>query len=242
MNNLNLPAFFINRDVDSHRRQLIETELSAAGIGARRSAGVDGYATPEALVPYYDGTLSAGETGCSASHLVVARTILAERLPFALVLEDDARLCAGFLEMIKLALPRLPRNWDIVRLCRRSRKAADTVAQLSGGRQLVRYIRMPYGTAGLLVSASGAQKLLTPRLIKEPIDVEISRPWRLGLNVFGIDPPIVEEVDRGVLPSTIEHRTRSSKSSNLARMAFNISNVGLLRYLRCEFQRVPSRD
>jgi glycosyl transferase, family 25 len=236
-----LPTFYINRDIDTERRAFMETALAAAGVNAVRISAVDGYAVPEALKSYYDGGLPAGETGCSASHLLVASMIVASGAP-TLVLEDDARFTPDFNETLALAISRLPRDWDILRLCRTSKKPPYVVCKLTKTKRLVRYMRVPTGTAGLLVSPMGARKLLKPRLIREPIDIEIQRSWELGLNIFGIDPPIVTEVDRDILPSTLGVRTTPNtvEHDNITRRAFNLRQIGLANYVQWKARRLIS--
>jgi hypothetical protein len=103
-------------------------------------------------------------------------------------------------------------------------------------------MRVPTGTAGLLVSPMGARKLLKPRLIREPIDIEIQRSWELGLNIFGIDPPIVTEADRDILPSTLGVRTTPNtvEHDNITRRAFNLRQIGLANYVQWKARRLIS--
>ena len=159
-----------------------------------------------------------------------------------LVLEDDARSTPDFNETLALAISHLPRGWDILRLCRTSKKPPYVVCKLNKTRRLVRYMRVPTGTAALLVSPTGARKLLTPRVIREPIDIEIQRSWKLGLNIFGIDPPIVTEVDRDILPSTLGVRTTPTtvEHDNILRRVFTLRQIGLANYLQWKARRLIS--
>lgn len=230
-----MPAFYINLDRDCDRRALLEAELSRAGISAERVAAVYGRAVPDWLKSFYGEHLAPGEVGCSASHLVVYKTILERNLPFALVLEDDARLAGDFKPTIHRAVELAPPGWDIIRMIESSNDRVQVLAELGGGRRLVRYLRVPRSTTGLIVSASGAKKLLTRRLIKEPIDVEIRWPWQLGLDVYGIDPPLVTQASDNGLPTTIPNRSMPRKFNQLRRMIFNIRKMGLAGYLTCRF-------
>ena len=95
-----IPAFYINLERDLIRRELLEKELARAGISAERVAAVDGRAVPAWLKPFYDERMAPGEVGCSSSHLIICKTIVEKGLPFALVLEDDARLADDCLATI----------------------------------------------------------------------------------------------------------------------------------------------
>src|SRR6185312_4889171 len=111
-----VPIFYINRDRDADRRLHIEQEFERLGIEAVRIPGVEGRSVPTWLEPYYDGRLSPGEVGCSASHLTIYAIIRDRGLPYAVVIEDDARLSDDFLETVKDAVRVAPSHWDVIRL------------------------------------------------------------------------------------------------------------------------------
>lgn len=206
-----------------------------AGISAARISAVDGRTLPEWLLPFYDDRMGPGEVGCSASHLTICKAILETGLPFALVLEDDARIESDCLAAIESAVQMAPRNWDVIRLIETSSRPFQVVAQIGGGRSIVRYLRVPRSTTGLVISASGAEKLLTPRLVNEPIDVEIRWPWQLDLNVYGIEPPPVTQASGIDLETTIPVRSRPQKRNQIRRMIFNVRKMGIANYLSCCF-------
>lgn len=228
-----ITAFFINLDRDKTRREMMEDELARVGIVAERQSAIVGRGVPDFLQSYYGAKLSDGEVGCSASHLVLCKTLLDRSLPFALIFEDDARLSPLTAKIISSAVSMAPGGWDVIRLVESSSQPFQVVAELAEGRSLVRYLRVPRSTTGLLVSASGAQKLLTPRTVTEPIDVEIRWPWQLDLNVYGIEPPIVTQASGLEFESAISIRSLPRKLNQLRRLGFNIKKMGLLNYLRC---------
>jgi glycosyl transferase family 25 len=228
-----IPAFYINLDRDAHRRTRLEEEFASARLRAERISAVDGRAVPEWLRHFYDHRLSAGEIGCSASHLVIYRMMIERGLPFALILEDDARLEKDCLAAIETAVKVAPRDWDVIRLIERSSRPLQRLREIGRGRSLVRYLRIPRSTTGLVVSQSGARKLLTPRRVKEPIDVEIRWPWQLDLNVYGIDPPPITQASGIEVETTIPERSRPKKLNQLRRLVFNIRKMGIVSYLSC---------
>jgi glycosyl transferase, family 25 len=226
-------SYYINLDRDIDRRAMIETELERAGFRPTRISGVLGRAVPDWLQDFYSGRLADAEVGCSASHLLICRKIVDAKLPYAVVFEDDAELGARSRETIEAAIANAPAGWDVIRLIETSSQPLKTIAKLGHGRSLVRYLRVPRSTTGLIVSASGARKLLTPRLIKEPIDVEIRWPWQLDLNVYGVEPPIVTQRSGVSIESTIPIRSRPRKLNQLQRLRFNLRKLGLVGYIRC---------
>jgi glycosyl transferase family 25 len=111
------------------------------------------------------------------------------------------------------------------------------LATLPGGRKLVRFSRVPLGRAGYLVSRSGAAKLLKPRKICAPGDVEITHPWLLDLDIYGVEPPPILQ-ERRKFPSVIGgNRGRMSPWKRAApdprRLLFNMRKLGPLWWLRC---------
>lgn len=232
-----IPIFFINLDRDNYRRELIEDELTSAGLVGERLSAIKGRSVPDWLRSYYDQDhdLADAEVGCSASHLVICKKILECGLPYALTFEDDAHLADRSKHIIEAAIANAPEGWDIIRLVESSSQPFQAIADLGFGRSLVRYLRVPRSTTGIIVSAAGARKLLSPRIIREPIDVEIRWPWQLDLNVYGIEAPIVIQKSGVSLESTIPVRKRPKKFNQLQRLAFNVRKFGPADYLRCRF-------
>jgi len=228
-----IPAFYINLDRDRSRRARLEEELSKSKISAERIPAVAGRAVPDWLQSFYDDRMGPGEIGCSASHLTICRIVVERNLSFALILEDDARIEKDCLDAVETAVRIAPRDWDIIRLIETSSRPFQQVGTIGRGRALVRYLRVPRSTTAIVVSQSGARKLLTPRLVTEPIDVEIRWPWQLDLNVYGIHPPPVTQASEREIETTIPNRSRPKKLNQLRRMIFNIRKMGLTSYLTC---------
>ncbi|MET0431231.1 MAG: glycosyltransferase family 25 protein [Hyphomicrobium sp.] len=238
MNSQNISTFYINLDRDIGRREMIEDELTFAGLGAERLPAINGRAVPEWLRSYYDRRLADAEVGCSASHLVICKKIVERGLPYAVIFEDDAELAEQSKNTIEAAIARAPRDWDVIRLVESSSQPFKIVAEVGRGRFLVHYLRVPRSTTGLIVSAAGSRKLLAPRLIQEPIDVEIRWPWQLDLNVYGVEAPIVTQKSGVSLESTIPTRSLPRKLNQLQRFAFNVRKLGPVDYVRCRLGRL----
>lgn len=233
---MTIPVFYINRDCDTARRVHIENQLGRLGISATRIAAVEGRNVPDWLRSYYDLRLTPGEVGCSASHLTSYKKLGNDNLEFAVILEDDAILEPDFLETVAEAVRIAPPGWDIIRLTKGNKSPLQILAQTTTGRSLVRYFKIPVGAMALIVSASGAKKLLRPRLIKAAIDVEIRNPWHLDLSVFGIAPPVASTASIEELPSTIRVRSWARISGRHAskprRFWYNLSTFGVFTYLK----------
>ncbi len=94
-----MKTYVINLDRCTERMRAIAQRLEAIGIAFERVPAVNGLDVPADLRDQFfiddsDFTrLSVGEVGCYASHLVVFQKMLADGLPWALILEDDAIIC-----------------------------------------------------------------------------------------------------------------------------------------------------
>lgn len=231
---MNIPIFYINRDCDTDRRVHIESELQRIGLTATRITGVEGRNVPDWLTPYYDTTLSPGEVGCSASHLKCYAMIRDQNLGCAVIFEDDASLSSDFVEAVTEAVRLAPPHWDVIRLSSDNKWPVQILSRVTSDRSLIRYTKIPVGTAGLVVSASGARMLLNPRTIKAAIDVEIRSPWDLGLDVYGVFPAPV--TPNGEIPSTIPDRSGArvtrKHASTMTRLVFNLKTIGVGAYLK----------
>jgi glycosyl transferase family 25 len=175
--------------------------------------------------------MGPGEVGCSASHLSIYKIIIDRGLPWALILEDDARIEKDCLNSVMHAVRAAPSDWDVIRLIEASSRPVQRLVDIGRGRALVRYLRIPRSTTGLVVSQSGARKLLTPRLIKQPIDVEIRWPWQLDLNVYGIHPPPITQASGIEFETTIAVRSMPRKLNQVRRVIFNMRKMGIVPYL-----------
>jgi len=239
-----IPAFFINLEQDTDRRQSVEAQLAAAGLVAERIPGIDGDNLPEFAAPYFPKSLlSPGEIGCYASHLSVWRTVVARNLPCALVLEDDVQIETDAVQVISELIRVLPQGWDYVHMDGRRRGrdfAARPLKDLPGNRKLVRYARIPDGTIAYLISNQGARTLLAPKPRSAPVDTDIRRPWFWRLDVYGISNPPFRPAgftsiiharggrSRRKYKRRFDTRFRSPKS-----FVFNLGKLGPYWWARC---------
>jgi glycosyl transferase, family 25 len=243
-----IQVFYINLDQDVARLNFVQEQLRKVGFAARRISAVDGSKPlPSELARYFCSkhVMSAGALGCYASHIKAWQEITLQRLPHALVLEDDAILDPELGRILVDLLAALPRGWDLVHLCAEPDRAVRPVAKLTGDRTVVQYSRPPFGAAGYLISAAGAQKMLLaeePRVW--PIDTDTRRPWRFCLNVFGVTTAPIRQNRK--MPSTIQRRGRKPRTRrrglhamygnpirSLESLVFNYRKLGPYWWWRC---------
>lgn len=196
-----ITTFYLNRDCDVARRESISSFIENAGLAAERIAGINGYDVPAHLRGYFfDGEtlhskLKAGEVGCYASHLVAMERVVERNLSHALILEDDAIVPVDTAKILQEVLRTVPSGWDLIHLCKDSNRAVKIIANIEGGRRIVRYSRVPETTTGYLVSQSGARKFLKPSKRYWPIDTDFRQPWQFGLEIYGVTPCIIRPED-----------------------------------------------
>jgi glycosyl transferase family 25 len=191
--------FVINLDRDRDRLARMVGEAQRVGISFERFVAVDGNRLDPDLRDQFfsadgphEAAFTAGEIGCYASHLRIHRLLAEGGGECALVLEDDVRLADDLVATIESAKAHAP-DWDIVRLSNATKSVVLPVAPLVGGRELVKYWTVPNGTGAYLISRSGAIKFAEAYERRTlPIDEDLRRPWRSGLNTFGVLPPPVE--------------------------------------------------
>lgn len=252
------PVFLINLDRDPDRLAYMGAALEKLGLEFTRIPAVLGLAMPEWVKPYFldsagaiASKLRVGEVGCYASHLVVARRMVDEAIPAALVFEDDLELPADFAALIAETLRLAPAGWDIIRLSNPPKAPYVPVADLPGGRDLALYARVPNNTGASLLSLSGARKLLRPGPRDLQIDEHLRRPWDLGMETYGIVPaPIrsnifdastIDAMDqRGLgregLLEKLARRRVASPGMALQHFSWQIAHLGAIGWLGATFR------
>lgn len=256
------PVIVINLPENADRRAHMAAELDVARLPFSISPGARADALPREVWPWFcdaDGRvvapMKAGEVGCDAAHLQVHLALARGDVATpALVLEDDLRLAADFADACRAALAAMPADWDILRLSNAPKRATLTLAQLGGGRALIRYSKVPNSAAAYLLNRSGARKLARPGQRTYVIDEYLRRPWLAGLNTFGVDPPPASD---NVFASSIDaisarhlgegrrkpvSRPRADELMALPhRLAFNISHLGAKDWARCAARNAAAR-
>ena len=202
-----IQALYINLDQELTRLRLINEQLATIGIAGQRVEAVEGCKPlPPELASYFNPqhVMDVGALGCYASHIKAWRQITLQRLPYALVLEDDAILDPNLAGILRNVLAALSPDWDMVHLASKPDRAVVGVAKLTGCGALVQYSRIPPGAVGYLISAAGAEKMLSAEPRIWPLDTDTRRPWLFGLNVYGVMPPPIKH--NWLVPSTIRAR------------------------------------
>jgi glycosyl transferase, family 25 len=199
-----MQVFLINLARSSERLAFMRAQLKD---GFERIEAVDGTAVPERLAPQFpsSASMTPGEIGCYASHLLAAEQIVSRGLPYALIMEDDVEVLPDFFENAERAVAVCPPGWDEISLCgaRLGRGLNREIGSI-GSRKVVKFLRPPKGLGGYILSYNGAVKLLRPRDRIRPIDVDIHYSCGMHFESYGVVPPPSRQVEE--LPSTIGKR------------------------------------
>lgn len=235
-----LPIIVINLDRDADRLAHMQVQLARLALPFERFPALRGDALPTDLARYFPfgAHLSLGEIGCYASHLAIMQRVAAGRTA-ALILEDDVGLPDDLPRALESLLAALPQRWDIVRLSYHTKLTAQPLAQLGGGRTLVRYSHVPTTTGAYLLSPRGARAFLAERPRSLPIDHDLRRVWDWDLDTYGVSPPLVRD---GVLgQSSIDslspngracaHRRMRKPSCGFKRIRHGMRDFGGLGWL-----------
>ena len=215
------PIFVISLARETERRETMQRELASWSLDFEFFEAIDGLTLAEASYGYRmqdewwhimrGRQFSPGEIGCFLSHYALWRHLVETGARHAIVLEDDARLEAGFPAVVD-DLMKVGGDWDIVMLSpKRSYRVDREIAALAADRRLVRFARRVAGAVGYLIRLEAAEDLLHYCWrIRAPIDWLYPEWWRNGLRVYAVLPAIVRHAG---LPSTIQPRTRVKRTA-----------------------------
>lgn len=124
--------------------------------------------------------MSPGEVGCVLSHYFVWKRIVEERIPVAMVLEDDAiNTEDNLLSVIRKEISHLPKNWDIF-LLGFWMHTGDLGIRINPHIYKVKEFAL---THSYLISLEGAKKLLNLLPIDMPIDSWMSSQSKM-INIY----------------------------------------------------------
>ena len=143
---------------------------------------------------YFGRDLTLGEFGCFNSHKLVLEKIISKKIQKALILEDDFIFLDDFKKSINDLL-KCSYDWELVRLLSKpklNKRMKKTVAGLCDNYKLVRLSTAPGGAYAYVVTFKGAKKLLAAMdKIWCPVDLVMGQPWRTGIEILTVMPPLV---------------------------------------------------
>jgi glycosyl transferase, family 25 len=195
-----LPPFWVlSLERARERREFVKRGFVDLGVAFELIDAVDGsrltddqrrrYSHVRSLIEVGRG-LTAGDLGCSLSHLAVYQRMVDEQVPEVVVLEDDAQPTTDLLALLE-AESSFPPDWDVVSFRPLFRRGSIPVGAplLDGKYRICSYRRNPYGTSCYLLRLSAAARLLRVGYpVRMPPDDLIFRRRPAGLRMYGIQP------------------------------------------------------
>jgi len=189
-----MKTFIINLDRDNTKWEMMEKTWSHKHhLNIERISATDGkilLKTPKNnLTTLCKWFCTPKMAGCFDSHKKCWKNIIENKIPYALILEDDAMPTEDF-DQIHNIIKDIPLNWDLFYIGYHNYNISIKSSQ---ARKISENIYIPYivtGAHGYLISYQGAVKLckLFPK-INFSNDVVVN--MHKDINMYGSDPPLV---------------------------------------------------
>jgi GR25 family glycosyltransferase involved in LPS biosynthesis len=196
-------------NVESLKGRLpMESEIVPAIDGARLSRQeLDAAYARRRFRPRYPFALTATEVGVFLSHRAVWRRIVAEKLEFAAIFEDDAQIDAvSFAALIEFVAAERA-AWDYVLMPAAPTGGGRAVVR-RGALALVRPDAPPLRAIGQIVSRAAAERLLERTLpFDRPVDTLLQMTWITGQPLLVASPSPVRDVSRETGGTTVQRRS-----------------------------------
>lgn len=237
MVNGDLPIYFINLASRPDRLAFMIDQFAALGLSAVRIEATRPDDLPESFVERYGNPrrvrfLSPQQLSCTVSHTFAWKELLRSGADRALILEDDTVLSAALPAFLR-ELP--PLEFDLIRIEAATRPLLST-ACIPGisvaGVSLRRFRSTGWGSAGYIVTANAAQRLIkSPNLFDRPTDSVLFCPIELPASEYRLaqtDPalciqlkelqqPVGEDLRRSDIRVFLRAKSAKARASRLAR-------------------------
>jgi glycosyl transferase family 25 len=208
----------INLARAADRRRKMETQFNTLGVPFEILDATDGQKLTDAdramvdhegrrrITPYM---LSDNEIACCISHCRAMEIIRDSGESMGTIIEDDAAISPDFPRVLA-AIEHLKAPFDIIDLHRTFKKKEIFVPcrPLLPGFALGRIGYAHINATGYVISAKGAAKFLSVMPpFNHMVDKEMHRVWANGIDLYGIETPVVTHADEGhsYIDETREH-------------------------------------
>jgi glycosyl transferase family 25 len=163
-------CFVINLEKDTERREQISRQLESLGIPYTIFGAVYGKAlTPEEMQAHYDKAraistshdMTPSEIGCALSHIFIYKKMVAEGIPYALILEDDAKLSEDLPGILSGLTAQFKSSDPVATMLTHVKKYKQRNASPLGERhQVVSIYGTPVCAHGYFITQAAAKKFL----------------------------------------------------------------------------------
>jgi len=161
-------SFIVNLKKDTARRQHMEEMCAQVGLNSefieavdgRELPNVDDYRKKSKNVHTLTGMLTPGEVGCTLSHQKIFQKMIDEKLPLALIMEDDVDIAPSINEILNY-LEHVNFPFDICFLGHHPLKLeTETFLSINNSFKLNRVKEIVRGTHGYVISLPCAIRML----------------------------------------------------------------------------------
>jgi glycosyl transferase family 25 len=209
-------VFVISLERATRRRAHMQALLGRLGLEAEFVTAVDGQAlTPVDRRQYdskqawlnYRAEMSDAEIACYLSHYRVYERICRDKLPIALILEDDIEIESGLVDIVSRLARQIDPEWTVVRLQSQREKVVHPTSLRTRGQAvcdlgpaaLYRLDTHVLGGCAYLMRYRAAQTMLAYGWrISRPIDQTLDRYWENGIVPYVVRPfPVRQHPDFG---------------------------------------------
>lgn len=206
----NLPPIFIISLKDSTRRKEISARLNSLELDFQFVDAVYGKALTQEQLKQIDfefypqkyaakKPLTLGEIGCALSHIKMYEHIVANNIPEAIILEDDAIVSLYFKQILKDVLRKVPARREIIFFDHGKAKVFPIMRNLVERYRLARYLkpsknskRSIIRTTAYLITQDGAKKLLKFAYpVRLPSDFLTGLLQMTDIQAYGVEPACV---------------------------------------------------
>lgn len=205
-----VPIFVISLARAQERRTSIAHHLATLNLTFTIVDAVDGHAiSPEARRALLaDGKdRRPGEVGCYLSHIEVYRRIVIDRIPVALILEDDARLHPAIAPVLRTGIDSCDFDYCLLDYVHTNEQGQvfydpDDIVTIGGRFKAYATHAGPAALSAYLITLDAAERRLCYALpIRKPIDVYTSLPYRPRFRAV-VAPPAAGVGEEGMYSST----------------------------------------
>ena len=210
MQDLDYPVFVISLSDATARREKISHSLSLFGIPFSFFDAVDGrQGVPENMLKRVDRKaafnrlsrdMTDGEIACALSHLLVYEHVVENKLPGAIILEDDAVSGKAFERFVKERC--YLRKGMILFAYERARARKKSNEPLFEGYCLLKLALPGYLAVGYSIDFSAAQVLAA-----QSSPITCVADWScdiIKLGAYAVSPPIICPLPGEINPSTLQ--------------------------------------
>lgn len=223
-----MKSYLINLDRSTDRLEFFTRQAELLGIPFERISAVEGRRlSPDELSSAVSASfefqpINAGEIGLFMSHKLAWQKLLASGEPHAAVFEDDA-VMATTMKPVMDAIDHEVSDFDVIKLETTLRKVVCRKEHrtLSSGNVLQRLLSWHGGTAGYVISAPCAQRLLRLKeKLADPIDQVMFNPMSAissHLHILQLIPAaciqkdILDKSDSAAFGTTIDRNLTGGK-------------------------------